>query len=329
MKKFFSLLIALMALSVTCAKAQTSLIATLNHEGTLSTFYGSTALQQAHEAAADGDVVTLSSGTFASVNITKAITLRGAGMAMDAETQTEPTVLSNAFSIDIADETTQRLTIEGIYTSQTITIKNLKNAMFLKARFDHIDVSSSSHATDLTFIHCRNTGEVRSYANDFSASFQNCIIAYVYGRYFTFKNCIFADNYGTGTYLYNNSEYKNCIILNPKFNGDCSSSTFYNNLYTNDGNFYITKSNNTNIKIATNDNRIKNLLNYYDDNDYKLTEEAKAIMKGTDGTEVGIYGGSLPYDPTPTNPQITKFNVASKTTADGKLSVDIEVKSAE
>lgn len=52
-------------------------------------------------------------------------------------------------------------------------------------------------------------------------------------------------------------------------------------------------------------------------------------MKGTDGTEVGIYGGSLPYDPTPTNPQITKFNVASKTTADGKLSVDIEVKSAE
>ena len=327
MKKFFSLLIALMALYVTRAKAQTSLIATLNHEGTLSTFYGSTALQQAHEAAADGDVVTLSSGTFASVDITKAITLRGAGMAMDAETQTEPTVLSNAFSIDIADETTQRLTIEGIYTSQTITIKNLKNAMFLKARFDCINISSSSHAKDLTFIHCRNTGEVRSYTNDFSASFQNCIIASVYGRYFTFKNCIFADD--NGTYLYNNSEYKNCIILNPKFNGDCSSSTFYNNLYTNDGNFYITKNNNTNIKIATNDNRIKNLLNYYDEKDYKLTEEAKAIMKGTDGTEVGIYGGSLPYDPTPTNPQITKFNVASKTTADGKLSVDIEVKSAE
>ena len=51
-------------------------------------------------------------------------------------------------------------------------------------------------------------------------------------------------------------------------------------------------------------------------------------LKGTDGTEVGIYGGSLPYDPTPTNPQITKFNVAAKSTADGKLSVDIEVNSA-
>ena len=315
------------ALSVTYAKAQTSLIATLNHEGTLSTFYGSTALQQAHEAATDGDVITLSSGTFASVDITKAITLRGAGMFLDAETQTEPTVLANAFNIRISDETTQKLTIEGVYSNQTITINKLNNATFIKNRFANIYVKNG-YGRNLTFIHCRNTGSVRDDTNDFSASFQNCIIASVYGQYFTFKNCIFADN--NLTYLYNNSEYRNCIILKPAFNGDCSSSTFYNNLYTDDSSkFYITKSNNTNIKIATNDNRIKNLLNYYDDNDYKLTEEAKAIMKGTDGTEVGIYGGNLPYDPTPTNPQITKFNVASKTTADGKLSVDIEVKSAE
>ena len=67
----------------------------------------------------------------------------------------------------------------------------------------------------------------------------------------------------------------------------------------------------------------------FEDNTFgKLTTAAKKYL-GADGTEVGIYGGSLPYDPTPTNPQISKFNVAAKTTADGKLSVDIEVKSAE
>lgn len=87
--------------------------------------------------------------------------------------------------------------------------------------------------------------------------------------------------------------------------------------------------NSTNVIVNRDDDEIKNLITYSDDKDYKLTDEAKAIMKGTDGTEVGIYGGSLPYDPTPTNPQISKFNVAAKTTADGKLSVDIEVKSAE
>lgn len=66
-----------------------------------------------------------------------------------------------------------------------------------------------------------------------------------------------------------------------------------------------------------------------DSENFELTDAAKKKFLGIDGTQVGIYGGSLPYDPTPTNPQITKCNVAGKSTADGKLSVDIEVKVAE
>jgi hypothetical protein len=62
---------------------------------------------------------------------------------------------------------------------------------------------------------------------------------------------------------------------------------------------------------------------------YELTDEAKTKYLGDDGKELGIYGGNLPFTPNPTNPKITKFNVASKSTADGKLSVDIEVKAAE
>lgn len=62
---------------------------------------------------------------------------------------------------------------------------------------------------------------------------------------------------------------------------------------------------------------------------YELTDEAKAEYIGIDGTEIGIYGGNLPWDVHILSPQITKCNVAGKTTADGKLSVDIEVKAAE
>ena len=51
MKKLIVFLVAFVACFATMAKAQTSLIATLSHEGAMSTFYGSTALQQAHEAA--------------------------------------------------------------------------------------------------------------------------------------------------------------------------------------------------------------------------------------------------------------------------------------
>ena len=62
---------------------------------------------------------------------------------------------------------------------------------------------------------------------------------------------------------------------------------------------------------------------------FHLTEAAQTAYLGLDGTQVGIYGGSMPFDPIPTNPQITKCKVAQKSTTDGKLSVDIEVKTAE
>ena len=68
---------------------------------------------------------------------------------------------------------------------------------------------------------------------------------------------------------------------------------------------------------------------YYDDEKYELSEEKQKSYTGTDGTQVGIYGGNMPFDPIPSNPQITKCNVAAKSTADGKLSVDIEVNGAE
>lgn len=329
MKKFIVLFVALVAMFATTAKAQSSLLATLNHEGTISTFYGSNALIQAHAAAADGDVITLSSGTFQSVNITKAVTLRGAGMVLDATTQTEPTVLANEFKIDIPDETTQRLTIEGIYTNQRVTINKLKNAMFLKDRFSSIYFGSSqSYGKDLTFIHCRITE--RYYGNsdsNNSAVFQNCLVRNMVGRNYIFTNCLFlAETNGTNSHC-ENSEYRNCIILGSY--SSYSTSTYYNNLYCRYSGYNFNVTNNTNVEVAKDNEAIKNLFGYSDDNEYKLTEAAKALIKGTDGTEVGIYGGNLPYDPTPTNPQISKFNVAAKTTADGKLSVDIEVKSAE
>ena len=61
---------------------------------------------------------------------------------------------------------------------------------------------------------------------------------------------------------------------------------------------------------------------------FELTDTAAQTYLGNDGTQVGIYGGVLPYDENPLNPRITRCNVASKTTADGKLSVDIEVTAA-
>ncbi len=324
-KYFFMALIAVFAFGVK-AQAQSSLLATLNHDGEISIFYGATALQQAHAAADHGDVITLSSGNFASVDITKAVTIRGAGMTVDSLAHTEPTILANSFKINVTDTIAERLTLEGIYTNQNVTVYCLKGAMFLKCRLKNVKCSSSSSSImkDLTFIHCRIASEF-DLSSGGSVSFLNSIVMgpyqYSNNSYMSFVNCYVNRN------NMSLSEYRNCIIdHNP--GGGSSSSVYYNNLYICD--YTLPSTNSTNVQLNVADKRVAHLINGYgDDRTYKMTDELNALIKGTDGTEVGIYGGALPYDPTPSNPQITKFNVAAKTTADGKLSVDIEVSSAE
>lgn len=324
-KRLFFILLSVVLFSWR-ASAQSSLLATLNHEGNISTYYGTGALQEAYNAADHGDIITLSSGTFSCTDIKKAITLRGAGMQVDTVSHSEPTVLSNNFTIEVSDTLSHRFTMEGIYSNQTVRIGILKNALFLKCRFKTVtNVNTSSVMKDLNFIHCRIASNFNLVSNG-SASFLNSVVIGAWQAssttsIFSFTNC-YVDNVNLA-----HAEYKNCIIKHAA--SGSSTTTYYNNLWLCSGNNNLNSPNTTNMKIDPDDERVSFLnVDYNDSNDYQLTDAVRALIKGTDGTEVGIYGGSLPYDPTPTNPQITKFNVAAKSTADGKLSVDIEVNSA-
>lgn len=308
-------------------------MATLNHEGTISTFYGTVALRQAHAAAVSGDVITLSSGTFLCTDISKAVTIRGAGMDVTKayDIVSEPTVLGGDFKIKIPAEDTGRLTLEGIYHNGEIEFSEgrVKNALFLKSRFKDVSNYSSAKVQDLTVLNCRITDHI-FVGDGNSAQFLNSVInGFRYG-YFSFNHCVINDSYNC---LHNSgNEYKSSIILctNRYQNSFPSSSSAYNNLFISDETKILQNvPNNTNLVVPTSDERFAYLRGYDDSKDYKLTDQNRDVLKATDGGEIGIYGGSLPYSAIPTNPQITKFNVASKTTADGKLSVDIEVKSGE
>lgn len=334
MKKFFVSLVALVC--ATLSFAQSSLLATLSHDGKVSTFYGSTALRDAHNAAANGDIITLSSGTFVAVDITKAVTIRGAGMEVDTIHNMLPTTITGDFKINIADSVSQNLTLEGIYHSQRITYTQVKRPKFLKCRFESFYNSSYGNGvriTDAQFIHCRIANTL-SLISDCSASLVNCIVNKPYCNSFTTANF----------------EFRNCVI----HNYTVYSSAFYNCILDSDENDYVSSSNsayycvasykrngkgvfddipNSTNKVTTCEELFKTYkggdLEKQDSEKFELTEAAKKKYIGTDGTEVGIYGGMLPFDSTPSNPQITKCNVAAKSTADGKLSVDIEVKAAE
>lgn len=321
MKKFFVYLMAVVAMAVcsVSAFAQNTLVATLTHGDEVSMFYGTNALQQACSAATHGDVINLSGGKFQSTKITKAVAVRGTGIH-DAN----PTYIVNGFEVEIPANVTEKLSFEGCRITSMMTIKGtLSNAYFLKNSLAGVSVYSSNGKMDNgMFVNCdvygmslcgQSTAQIiNSYVEHFSNS----------GKLASFVNCVV--NTSANPAIYKNSQFVSCIMY--QTNGYCfpSTSTAINcvGLDTN--------------KKAFRDMSLKENCSYagmdifQESNVWKdLTDEAKAKYLGIDGTPVGKFGGMIPYDMTPSYPQITKMNVAAKTTADGKLSVEIGVSAAQ
>ena len=65
---------------------------------------------------------------------------------------------------------------------------------------------------------------------------------------------------------------------------------------------------------------------YTDEQTFELNDEAKTTLLGTDGKEVGLYGGPLPFDLTLSYPIISKMEVGEQTDDKGQLKVEIGVK---
>lgn len=342
MKKILFLVTLISLMCFNFAKAQSSLIATLSHDDDVKVFYGTDALSQAHAAATSGDVITLSSGTFNATDITKAITLRGAGMAMDSLNNIYNTIITGDFNCTISDTTTN-LKMEGIYHNGSFKYDKIRRAQFLKCRFKIITYknSSTSQLRDCVFLNCRIADRLdvatgiflgnmlyNSIIEDFSAGagnrqsniFDNCIIINTgssSGSHFsslgrsTFKNCIFIHNITTDLLTLGAIAY-NCIVVGNNTNIFSEIPNTTNKVVPSYSDVFLTY--NSTSSIAKND-----------DETFELTEDAKTKYLGLDGTEVGIYGGTFPYTTVLETPKIKKCNVAAKSTADGKLSVDIEV----
>ena len=328
------------------AFAQGSLLATLNHEGTVSTFYGAQAWKNAHDAAVNGDVITLSSGTFVAVDITKAITVRGAGMGLDAAAASEQTVISGNFTINITEPGSNRLILEGIYSNHGIYYYTVINPLFLKCRISEISASGSGSRIlrDASFIHCRIASRL-SLSENCSASCVNSVIQNPKSESSSSSNFEFINSVIVSTATKDDifqptlkniqsSSFKSCVIKNTYSRDYISNScTAFNCIGLGVTSMFNNVTNATNKMVSDFASLFKTYtgatLDKLDSETFELTDAAKTQYLGMDGTEVGIYGGNLPFDPTPSNPQITKCNVAAKSTADGKLSVDIEVNAAE
>lgn len=328
MKKLFLSLVALVAATVSFA--QNTLVATLSHGEDVSMYYGVNALKNAVNAAVSGDVINLSGGAFQAVNITQGITLRGTGVD-----NTLPTIINNAFSINVASSDTCRFSMEGIRCTGTIKMETLNNANYMKCKFSSFLFDDSSQIKDVTYMNCRLEYEkgfvlrghcsvtfLNSYVAGFNNQAENTSFA-------TFINCVIFP-YSAGDYpeYIKSSSLLNCIIWNDNLYNDSrlpSTSTAISCISINFNNLFKNSQVNQNCKEST----LQEVFRRWADWDFVLTDEAKTKFIGIDDTEVGIHGGVMPFSWTPSYPQITKMNVAYRTTADGKLSVEIEVSATE
>jgi len=177
------------------------------------------------------------------------------------------------------------------------------------------------------------------YANNVIVT-NNIITQNAYNIVTFFKNAIFANNiFLTREDFPLNCVYscvfKNNIIAKGRFEcsswGGGSGNILINNLYSSsqglstygvvqyEGNVFLERS--------------KMFVNAEEDdfrfpNDYHLTQNALKAITGTDGTQVGIYGGQYPFKDgaAPVNPQIIEKKISTTTNPKGKLNVQIKVK---
>lgn len=318
MKRLYLSLIAI-ALGLG-AMAQDSRVATLQHGTNFRAYYGTDAFISAHADAADGDVITLTAGEFNWCNITKAITVRGEGM--------NKTILKNAGSITIPNNSPYSLCIEGVhlyngnYTGLEIGCADGSATIIMsKCSYDTNQYGIFFSNCSVIIMNSYIKTEVGVRGNS-SVTCINSVLPKLTGSTFDVQNCIL-----TGTPSFTKSIIKNSIIYgistidNTNTTSNCllkeGSSGFTNS-------WYVKTEPDPNPDPWAEDPETPVLWDELFGEDYHLTDAAAATYLGTDGTQVGIWGGAYPWNETPDYPLVKNLEVKG-INENGKLQVKINV----
>ena len=299
------------------ALAQTQVV-TLQHGEDISVFYGTNAFVEAHTAAADGDIVTLSSGSYNTpTQITKAITIRGAGVVADTVAGTDRTIFAQSVTFNVLNDSIA-VNMEGILFTSAMLYKHLHNPKFTRCSFNSISRIGNTIGPTMLF----------------NALFVNCMV-----NTFDYTGA-------SGTMLVNSVVWKN-VGLSSTSDSNPRAVILYNSIFragsSNSSGFMIAGVSAFNSIIIGHSTTTTTYQNYSSANSFincigiqlssyasvfgsayiagcitktsyeavfesltgtgTLTLESPCILKdeiatgflGSDGTQVGIYGGFMPY----------------------------------
>lgn len=181
---------------------------------------------------------------------------------------------------------------------QNVSISN----SIIGSRGGAMPMASANNWNELT---CKNTiimGDVTHHPLIYSI--QNSL----------FENCIFLEFQGCRQMIGNSCSFRNCL-----YSGNCAimqNSIDVNCIFGQDPNSMFVDPQDFVFNMK---------------NDFRLQENSQGKNAGTDGTDIGIYGGRFPWKDggLPVNPHIESKFVNGTTDTNGNLNVKIKVAAQE
>jgi hypothetical protein len=293
-------------------------------------------LDEVNTAMLDGDVILIPGGVYGfgstKWTISKQVSIYGTGykdnVGLPYRTQIN-------VSIEIPN-TGQYISVSGIYFTGWLYVGTsnggaISDIMISRCSFGEINTDNAASENFLiTESVFRNGGDFRGS----NSLFSNCLFGNSFDGYNavdtfgnTFQNCVFIGSNGAH---FENSYVSNCIFKLAIVTA--SGNIFENNMFL-VGNSNIGANNNIqhNTLYFTNLSGVfdgqSNVGNYIESNSYHLQLSCPGVNYGTDGTDVGIYGGNYPWKEStlPSIPVITNAVVPNQTETNGALPVQITV----
>ena len=308
--------IAMMLMTGISAFSQAEDTKVILQSGANTTIYDGTQISTAIGAANKGDILYLSEGTYDSFTIDKEILVRGVG---------ENTWIDGDVTISIPNNATlTQAVLEGVNVSGSIKINQPATDLIIR-NTKVADVTVTGALTNGLIDRCWITGTFTMNNNTDYTTVKNSKVYMISAGSLTYNKCTFLNcNIADRMNVNTAAVFTNCIIGSYYNLGEMSglgtmeSSVFTNTLFnTTNGGSIGSSSSQTNCYFIDNSNGVcdqNTLESNYDLSDYR----------GTDGTEVGIYGGTTPFTLDPQVAKVTESTFTVDTDAK-KLTVKLKV----
>lgn len=336
MKKILFMIVCCLMATAPAALAQTNYTGKvfLQHNGNITSMFAGDEMDEAIEAAVDGDTLFLSKGLFkSSFTINKSISLIGSGAEAGNNSQSSTCLEWSGSTPQIGtndDNTLSSVTIEGLFSGLGLDIRGkIENLTVKKCYlYNTLSISNSSNSgyTGKATIDRCWTDNIRIDGSIKDATIKNCKINNVYGQggqtnsSYKFINCNIRQVNTNTKAMFVNS------IINGVGNGTSdhlgTNAILVNTLYHNmNGYDPMEKTSQQDCWATT-----ETVIGDSGEMDCNLTTEQRqaAGYLGVDGTVVGVEGGVNPYSLTIHAPSVNSSS-ANVDLTNKKVTINVNV----